>query len=56
MSVCWCASPACGAAADLRASPVDAPQVMHNKQNKQMLTLVGGFAVLLLLLYYLTFK
>jgi hypothetical protein len=32
------------------------PQVMNNKQNKQMLTLVGGFAVLLLLLYFLLFK
>lgn len=31
-------------------------QVMHNKHNKQMLTMVGGIAVLLLLLYYLVFK
>ncbi|WIA09908.1 hypothetical protein OEZ85_010122 [Tetradesmus obliquus] len=29
--------------------------VMNNKQNKQMLTFVGGFAVVLLLLYYLFF-
>jgi hypothetical protein len=30
-------------------------QVMNNKQNRQMLTFVGGFAVALLLLYYLFF-
>ncbi|KAF8069627.1 BET11 [Scenedesmus sp. PABB004] len=32
-----------------------AAQVMNNKQNKQMLTLVGGFAAVLLLLYWLLF-
>eukprot|EP00878_Enallax_costatus_P002751 GHUV01002941.1.p2 GENE.GHUV01002941.1~~GHUV01002941.1.p2 ORF type:complete len:108 (+),score=30.98 GHUV01002941.1:451-774(+) len=30
--------------------------VMNNKQNKQMLTFVGGFAFVLLLLYFLLFK
>jgi hypothetical protein len=30
-------------------------QVMNNKQNRQTLTFVGGFAVALLLLYYLFF-
>jgi hypothetical protein len=34
---------------------MSAAQVMNNKQNKQMLTFVGGFAVVLLLLYYLFF-
>jgi hypothetical protein len=29
---------------------------MNNKQNKQMLTFIGGFAVVLLLLYYLLIK
>ncbi len=29
---------------------------MANKQNKQMLTYVGGFAVVLILLYYLLIK
>eukprot|EP00882_Tetradesmus_deserticola_P004696 GHRQ01004950.1.p2 GENE.GHRQ01004950.1~~GHRQ01004950.1.p2 ORF type:complete len:107 (+),score=34.07 GHRQ01004950.1:37-321(+) len=29
--------------------------VMNNKQNRQMLTFVGGFAVALLLVYYLFF-
>jgi hypothetical protein len=31
-------------------------QVMNNKQNKQMLTFIGGFAAVLLLLYYLLIK
>lgn len=30
--------------------------VMNNKQNKQMLTFIGGFAAVLLLLYYLFIK
>jgi hypothetical protein len=30
-------------------------QVMNNKQNRQMLTFIGGFAVVLLLVYYLFF-
>lgn len=29
---------------------------MNNKQNKQMLTFIGGFAAVLLLLYYLLIK
>jgi hypothetical protein len=31
-------------------------QVMNDKQNRQMLMFVGGFAVVLLLLYYLLVK
>lgn len=31
-------------------------QVMSDKQNRQMLTLIGGFALALLLLYYLFVK
>lgn len=30
--------------------------VMNNKQNRQMLTFIGGFAFVLLLLYFLLFK
>lgn len=41
------------AAAAYRAPRV---QVMSDKQNKQMLTFIGGFAVVLLLLYFLFIK
>lgn len=36
--------------------PRECVQVMNNKQNKQMLTFIGGFAFVLLLLYYLFIK
>lgn len=42
----------CGAAATMSLCV----QVMNNKQNKQMLTFIGGFAFVLLLLYYLFIK